>query len=76
MVEDLAHTFSNGWANGTLRLGAADMEALYSADLFVNVATSKNKRELRGRIMPQVMSDADVSVQPILLREEMFRKDP
>ena len=73
VVEDLAPTFNGGWANGTLRLGAEDVEALYRGGLFVNVATGKSDRELRGRIVPQIMTDAHEPVRPILLSGEGTR---
>ena len=66
-MEDLAPTFTEGWANGTLRLSAEDIEDLYKADLYINVASRDNDRELRGRIVPQMMTEAHEMVRPILL---------
>ena len=40
--------------SGTIRLSAGDIEDLYKADLYINVATNADERLLRGRIMPQV----------------------
>ena len=40
--------------SGTIRLSASDIEDLYKADLYINVATNTDERLLRGRIMPQV----------------------
>ena len=44
----------NGGISGTIRLSAGDIEDLYKADLYINVATDSDERLLRGRIMPQV----------------------
>ena len=70
-MEDLAPTFHEGWANGTLSLSAEDIEDLYKADLYINVASTNNERELRGRIVPQMMTEAHEMVRPILLTGEV-----
>ena len=44
----------NGGISGTIRLSAGDIEDLYKADLYINVASDSDERLLRGRIMPQV----------------------
>ena len=44
----------SGGISGTIRLSAGDIEDLYKADLYINVATNSDDRLLRGRIMPQV----------------------
>lgn len=72
-MEDLAPTFQDGWANGTLSLSAEDIEDLYKADLYINVASAENDRELRGRIVPQMMTEAHEMVRPILLTGDRTR---
>ena len=50
-----ARSMSDGAGiSGTIRLSAGDIEDLYKADLYINVATTTDERLLRGRIMPQV----------------------
>ena len=52
---EAASTMSqSGGIKGTMRLPAGDIEDLYKADLYINVATDSDQRLLRGRIMPQV----------------------
>lgn len=70
LVHDLEYVEAGGggWANGTMRLVAGDVEDLYQADLFVNVATENNERELRGRIVPQLMGpEHEWAVAPVAL---------
>ena len=48
-------------------MGASDIEDLYKASLYINVATKSHDRELRGRIVPQMMSEAHESLKPVML---------
>ena len=43
------------WSNGSLTLGAVDLESLYNSDLYLNLATDDDQRALRGRIVLQGM---------------------
>ena len=52
--EAASNMSQSGGISGTLRLPASDIEDLYKADLYINVATDSDQRLLRGRIMPQV----------------------
>ena len=52
--EAASNMSQSGGISGTLRLPASDIEDLYKADLYINVATDSDQRILRGRIMPQV----------------------
>lgn len=41
------------WSNGTLLMGAVDLEDLYNSDLYLNIAAGGNHRAIRGRIVQQ-----------------------
>ena len=57
-----------GWANGTFRMDAKDVDAFYHANLYINVATTTNVRALRGRIVQNLLGLAqEFSRSPILL---------
>ena len=57
-----------GWANGTFRMDAKDIDAFYHANLYINVATTTNVRALRGRIVQNLLGLAqEFSRSPILL---------
>ena len=57
------------WANGTLRMNAKDLDSLYHANLYINVGTINNDRQLRGRIVQNLISPAqELSKRPILLQ--------
>ncbi len=55
---------------GVIRLDTIDLEALYNSDLYVNVATSRHARELRGRLVMQSLTEAQgrKTFRPILLK--------
>ena len=44
-----------GWANGTFRMDAKDIDSFYHANLYINVATTTNTRALRGRIVQNLL---------------------
>ncbi len=44
------------WSNGSLTMGALDLEDLYTSDLYLNVATTNNEKALRGRLVLQSLS--------------------
>ena len=57
-----------GWANGTFRMDAKDIDAFYHANLYINVATTTNVRAMRGRIVQNLLGLAqEFSRSPILL---------
>ena len=48
---------------------AQDMDSLYHANLYINVGTLNNDRQLRGRIVQNLISPAqELSKRPILLQ--------
>ncbi len=64
------------WSNGSLTMGAADLEGLYNSDLYLNVATdggggggaSGSGRSLRGRIVLQGLDESHGgALSPVLL---------
>ena len=57
----------SGGISGTIRLSAGDIEDLYKADLYINVATNSDDRLLRGRIMPQVRGLSEILDSPDLI---------
>ena len=62
-------TTQETWANGTFRMTAQDMDSLYHANLYINVGTLNNDRQLRGRIVQNLISPAqELSKRPILLQ--------
>ncbi len=48
IVHDLDYVGNrkSGWANGTMRLEAGDIEALYKADLYINVVCFHEKKSV------------------------------
>jgi hypothetical protein len=57
-----------GWANGTFRMEASDVDDMYHANLYINVATEDNERELRGRIIQHLITPAqELAKFPLLL---------
>ncbi|XP_071747936.1 dorsal-ventral patterning protein Sog isoform X3 [Lepeophtheirus salmonis] len=67
IVADLLPNYKDGWANGTLSLPAEDIVHLYQEDLYVNVGTTNNKYDLRGRLFRHLKTDAQEDGIPILL---------
>ena len=64
-----AGTPQETWANGTFRMTAQDMDSLYHANLYINIGTLNNDRQLRGRIVQNLISPAqELSKRPILLQ--------
>ena len=61
------HLGSDGWANGTMKLDAKDLDVLFKSDLFANVALS-NGVKLSGRIHHHALVQAHESVSPVLLK--------
>ena len=57
----------SGGISGTIRLSAGDIEDLYKANLYINVATNSDERLLRGRIMPQVRDFLEILDSPDLI---------
>lgn len=60
----------DGFLTGSIRMSAADLELLYKAGLYINVATAGNERALRGRLVPQIMTEAHELARPILMRSD------
>ena len=57
-----------GWANGTFRMHAKDIDSFYHANLYINIATVSNERALRGRIVQSFLGLAqEFAPAPILM---------
>lgn len=55
-------------------LSANDMEDLYHSNLYINVATMQNDREIGGRIVAQLIGPAhELADHPILIAGESNR---
>lgn len=68
-LEDLTPTLIANTAVGTIdRLGPRVLEALYSENLAINVATEGEDSLIRGRLVMRPVADSRDSVEPILLR--------
>ena len=79
VIDDLSPNFalSNdigglGWANGTLKMEALDIETLYRSNLYLNVLTSGSgggQDALRCRITSHLLNPAhELSSAPILMK--------
>ena len=55
------------WANGTIRLGARDIESLYRSDVHLNSATEDREEALRGKNFQGAASLAQELANPILI---------
>ena len=64
---------TTGWATGRLTLGAEDLDSLYKADLYFNVATEDNDKVLRGRLEPQFMGEPHELLKPFMLEGNKTR---
>ena len=55
--------------NGTFRMNSKDIDAFYHANLYINVASENDERELRGRIVQHFLGPAqEFAIRPILLK--------
>jgi hypothetical protein len=55
-------------------LSANDLEDLYHSNLYINVATMQNEREVRGRLVAQSLGPAhELADHPILIAGETNR---
>ena len=82
MIDDLSSNFalSNeigglGWSNGSIKIEALDIEALYRSNLYLNILTSGNGGNgpdaMRCRITPHLLSPAnELSTSPILMKSD------
>ena len=62
------------YENRTLLLSANDMEDLYHSNLYINVATMLNDREIGGRIVSKLLGPAqELADHPILIAGESNR---
>ena len=82
VIDDLSSNFalSNeigglGWSNGSIKMEALDIEALYRSNLYLNILTSGNGANgpdaMRCRITPHLLSPAnELSTSPILMKSD------
>lgn len=79
MIDDLSPNFALnndieglGWSNGSLKMEALDIEALYRSNLYLNVLTSgsgASQDALRCRITSHLLNPAhELSNAPILMK--------
>jgi len=68
VIGGMMSTYANGWANGTAKLTAGQVDELFKENLYLNVATQHNDQALRGRLVTHLAGPSESSGEAVLMK--------